>query len=85
VIIDDLDILGRTLPPHETDSPPIVDSYAALPLPITHQTFTVISGHCCKVFHFLGIIDHSKLSSRHRFNVAEPSAAPPVKQLLGVP
>jgi len=43
MVIDDLDLLGRTITPNETDSPLIVDSDAVLTFPIATQFLQPVS------------------------------------------
>jgi hypothetical protein len=73
VIIHDLNLVGVSFAPNETQTPLIVDPHTVLPFSITVQRFEPISGWRCHIPQFRGAIQLPKLSSRDMLD--RPKAA----------
>jgi hypothetical protein len=86
VIVNDLDVVGVTASPSETDPPLIVDADAVLALPITSQSFQAVPRRNTQVVQALGRIKHAELAQRHPLHVrAEPPGWAPHEQALRIP
>ena len=84
VLEPDFDILGRATLPGETDSEPIVDPNAVLPLAPAGQGFKPVAGDGGKIFQFVGVLDHAELPAGYFRDVTESPAAAAPEKFLGL-
>lgn len=84
MVIYDLDRFRRALAPDKADSPSIVDSDAILTFPVAAQSLKPVSWDCRQILQILGIVQHPKLPSCHRSDVAESAALLAVEEILGL-
>jgi hypothetical protein len=69
MIIDDFDIPGFAISPHQTDPPLIVDSNAALTLAVAVQRFQTVAGRSPQISKLLRCVDCKKLSAGSPLNL----------------
>jgi hypothetical protein len=69
VIIDDLDVIGVSLPPLETDSPLIIDSDAMLSSSSSTQPLKAVSGRNSEVPEASRRIQNPELAKRNSLNI----------------
>src|ERR1035437_5108537 len=84
MIIDDLDVLRRALPPEKADSPSIVNPNTILPLPVANERLKPVSRNHRHVLQLPGVVQHPKLPPCHRSNVGESAAVLALKKLFGL-
>jgi hypothetical protein len=58
VVIDDLDIMGVTVPPSEADSPSIVDPNAVLPSATTRQLLEAVARWNTQVRQLISSVEY---------------------------
>lgn len=73
VVIDDLDIFGTIIPPHEADPPLIVDPDQVLAGPIAPQSFQSVAGRLAQVLQAVRRIKHVELAGGDPRNPSEPA------------
>jgi len=61
VVIDDLDIVGIAISPHEADPRAVVDAYRVLTRAISRTFLETVPWRCAKVLDRLCGIDHREL------------------------
>jgi hypothetical protein len=83
VIVDNLNVLGNAISPDKTDSPPVVDSDAALTISIRGQSLEPVPGNRGEVFQFFRVVEYSQFSSRDLRDISKLPAPRAMKQLLG--
>src|SRR5215472_368850 len=84
VVVDDLNLVGVALVPHETDPPPVIDANAVLTLPVTTQCLQSIARWSGQVAQFLRLMDLSQLTlGNPLYIVRQPPREPALEQRLG--
>jgi hypothetical protein len=84
VVVSDLYIVRISIPPNETNTIPIVDPYAVLPLPDASQCLETVAGNRRKIAKRRCPVQMDELAERGPFEELKPPHAPLVKQVLGV-
>src|SRR3546814_12161772 len=68
MVVDDLDMVGASTRPYETDSPLIVDADAVLSCPITFERFQAIARRHRKVLESACVVEEAQLPQRNSLN-----------------
>lgn len=69
VVIDNLDLVRAGLAPGEADTPPVIDSDAPLPFPITREFLEPICRWDPEIFECCGCIEHPELSESNTLDI----------------
>ena len=80
MIIDDLDVVGVTVPPCEADPPLVVDANGILVRPVAAQLFQSVAGNVSKVIETAGSVEGQELVERTTLDVARNSLERPPKR-----
>jgi hypothetical protein len=75
VVIDDFNIGGASISPDKTYAPLIVYTDRELPAPPSLQRFKSVRRRHSEIGGRASLIEHSKLSQRHRLNIRRKLAA----------
>jgi hypothetical protein len=62
VVVNDLDIEGISIPPHETEAPWVVDPDAVLTRPITAEALGMVPRRAPKIPQFACVAKHPELA-----------------------
>jgi hypothetical protein len=84
MVVDDLDILGASLPP-KTNPPLVVDADAVLPTAISPQCLQAVSRRGPQVVQLSGGSQHAKFTSRHPLDSGETPNGSIIGECFGVP
>lgn len=74
MVVDDLDVPGFAIAPHETDPPLVVDANAVLSLSISAQCLQTIAGRHAQIRELLRGVEHKKLFPRTPLNLGRQTA-----------
>jgi hypothetical protein len=83
VVIDDLHVEGVGVPPHEADSPLIIDSNAVLALPLSLQRFEAIAGRRADIPQGPRGMEQQELPPRNPFESPVSRNVMVVKERIG--
>jgi len=84
MIVHDLNFVSVTLPPHEAETPLVVNADAILPLPVAMQRFQAIARRSCQVAQFGGTVQLPELSSGDAFDSLKAAARLPTVKSPGL-
>jgi hypothetical protein len=82
VVVDDLDVVGCAVAPHEAHAPLIVDANAVLPCPITSECLQPIARRHAQVIQPGGDFQLLQLAQRGTLDVDPPFDAAAFEQRL---
>lgn len=71
MIVHDLDIVGRSIYPSETDTPLITHTNAVLPFAISLEQFESITRRHSQCARITGSMDHLELAPSHPFDIVK--------------
>jgi hypothetical protein len=84
MIVDDLDIVGRSIMPPKANPPLLVDPDAVLPAPLTLQSLEPVAWRHPQVSQSTRLVEHAQLAQRHRLDLKQqPPTAPTTPNLCG--
>jgi hypothetical protein len=84
MVIDDLDIPGRSIAPDETNAELVVDADAPLPDTIAGELLQPVPWRHAQRFDARGGMYHLKLSNCHGGDVGETGHTRPIEQGFGI-
>jgi hypothetical protein len=82
VVVDDLHVEGISSPPHETDTPLVVDSNAVLALPLALEFLETVAWRNAKVLNRPSAVQEQELPPGHTLESAEAWDVPIMKQVF---
>lgn len=71
MIVHDLDIVGRSIYPSETDTPLMTHTNAVLPFAISLEQFESITRRHSQCAQITGTMDHLELAPSHPFDIVK--------------
>ena len=85
MIIGNLDVVGISVPPHETDPPLVVDADAVLAATIALQSFETVTGGYDQFSQGRGSLQHFQSPSGRAGDVPPAPGRQPVEEALSIP
>ncbi len=85
MVIDDLDIPGRSIAPDKANAELIVDTHAPLPDTIAREFLQPVIRRYAQRLNARGGMQHLKLSNRHNSKVGETGHTHAIEQGFGIP
>jgi hypothetical protein len=76
VVVDDLNLVGITVPPYETDTPTLIVADTVLALPISGELLQAVARRKAEIGEALGVVEHAELAVGQLLDVGGEARRP---------